>query len=881
MRYSSSVWNLLLTGPIITCPNCRFCLSPSLLPLAAASLKQTGLSNGNARSAFCVNVQFLPFKRLLGRSDFQMALHLSSLGSWLRPAGTLASLPYSTIVPTVLLFVALATGMSVGQPLSGTCPSSCKCVPGMMTCTGHGLRSIPSPHSETLERLIVHNQTFIFNRLDAAILANLTSREFGGQIALKQLILRYCGLVSLAPYTFRRLGRQLRQLDLSGNPLASLGEFAFAGLRLQYLSLTLLSRAPDIPDAAFADLDEVVNLLLADSQLTHLPAAPFLRLARQAGLVHLDLRGNRLTRLEPGFDAVFAGLQQFWLDGNNWTCDCRLAWLVRRYRSLVQAGQTAAGASSAAASLSSSLQRRGAPVCHEPAEFAGRSFDSLIADLDHFAQLRRAASDAITVATVPFLLCPPPSLRRVEVDLRGLVADPDVPTEPSVSLACQAVGSSDLVVRWVYHASTPTSTSTSTSASTGSAVRASYLNESGLQAVHAGFEAAGWRLPVAVAQADLPVRRIGQLDVYSCHADDVSGNASAVVRIKWPASPSPSPSPSPYFPPSPSPSPSPLAGLDGGSDERSVRSAKPSYLYSKQFSLVEMLGAVMGTFLCTVLLFLLVYRSLLRGSRRLGLLACLVPGAGKLSRSSDEAICSRTRYCGAESEDKQPLPANADGVHFMRYQLQQNPDTRGPGLPGDGPSSANGTSSSATSSHLMRQQHQQQQQQQQQDTQQTQQSSDGQTGQTQSLADALSNHNSAGLMLLPPGLLGQMTLKKALAVGQLPTLSLPLSLPLPLPPASSADLLTVLHQTPLFAGPPPSTTTYEAVVYSDHAATYDVPQNGLGHLVSLAPSGLGLDGTTVGTRPDIHLLERYLEAVNLSNHSAMPGLSLAAVGLFA
>ncbi|EMP41555.1 TLR4 interactor with leucine rich repeats [Chelonia mydas] len=208
-------------------------------------------------------------------------------------------------------------------------------------------------------------------RLDGNALASLGEATFSGLPNLLYLHLESNHIRWLSRGAFTGLSK-LRFLDLSGNqqsslrhpetfgPLGSLSTLLLSGNSLQQLGGGLFQHLPslaklslsgnrlDLAPDAFAGLGALKELRLDGNLLSHLPATLPLRslealdLSRNVlaalhpaafgplpKLRELSLRDNALAVLPGELFASSLALQHLELDGNAWSCDCRLRGLKR------------------------------------------------------------------------------------------------------------------------------------------------------------------------------------------------------------------------------------------------------------------------------------------------------------------------------------------------------------------------------------------------------------------------------------------------------------------------------------------------------------------------------------------------------------------------
>ncbi|KAM9196467.1 trophoblast glycoprotein [Mergus octosetaceus] len=201
----------------------------------------------------------------------------------------------------LLLHVLLGCG-SAQQP--GGCPAGCECSEAAKTvkCVNGNLTEVPPDLPPYVRNLFITGNPL--RRLPAGAFAAQRLAELGAlNLSGNHLRVVEAGALSALP--------SLRQLDLSGNPLASLSPQAFGqgGSPLEELALrgALRDRGALLGLAALLQAGALRNLSrleLADNGLLLLPAGMFGALP---ALRHLDLSNNSLVGLR---NVSFQGLGQ-------------------------------------------------------------------------------------------------------------------------------------------------------------------------------------------------------------------------------------------------------------------------------------------------------------------------------------------------------------------------------------------------------------------------------------------------------------------------------------------------------------------------------------------------------------------------------------------
>uniref|UniRef100_A0A8B9G3U7 TLR4 interactor with leucine rich repeats n=1 Tax=Amazona collaria TaxID=241587 RepID=A0A8B9G3U7_9PSIT len=244
------------------------------------------------------------------------------------------------------------------------CPEPCDCQQHQhLLCTNRGLRSVPKA---------AEPQDVLTYSLGGNFIANISAFDFHRLAGLQRLDLQYNRIRSLHPKAFERLDRleelylgnnllpalapgtlstlaklrilyvnaneigrlsaasfsglsSLVKLRLDGNELGSLGDSTFSGLpNLLYLHLES-NRIRWLSRGAFTGLANSLEALdLSRNALTALHPATFSHLGR---LRELSLRDNALTTLPGELFASNPALYRLELEGNAWSCDCRLRGL--------------------------------------------------------------------------------------------------------------------------------------------------------------------------------------------------------------------------------------------------------------------------------------------------------------------------------------------------------------------------------------------------------------------------------------------------------------------------------------------------------------------------------------------------------------------------
>ncbi|XP_072639739.1 TLR4 interactor with leucine rich repeats [Canis lupus baileyi] len=303
---------------------------------------------------FITNITAFDFHRLgqLRRLDLQYnqirSLHpktfekLSRLEELYLGNNLLQALVPGTLAPLRKLRILYANGNEIGRLSRGSFEGLESLV--KLRLDGNALGALPDAAFAPLGNLLyLHLESnrirFLgknaFAQLGKLRFLNLSANElqpslrhaatFAPLRSLSTLILSANSLQHLGPRVFQHLPR-LGLLSLRGNQLTHLAPEAFWGLEaLRELRLEG-NRLSQLPVALLEPLHSLEALDLSGNALSALHPAIFGHLGR---LRELSLRDNALSALSGDIFAASPALYRLDLDGNGWTCDCRLRGLKR------------------------------------------------------------------------------------------------------------------------------------------------------------------------------------------------------------------------------------------------------------------------------------------------------------------------------------------------------------------------------------------------------------------------------------------------------------------------------------------------------------------------------------------------------------------------
>ncbi|XP_035536454.1 immunoglobulin superfamily member 10 [Morone saxatilis] len=252
-------------------------------------------------------------------------------------------------------------------PTSGDCPKSCACyVPTEVHCTFRYLTAIPDHIQSAVERInLGYNSITVLRENDLSGLENL-----------ELLMLHSNTIHSIDDRAFQDL-KSLQVLKMSFNKVKEINKQTFKGLNSLLRLHMDHNHIEFISPEAFYGLNNLQLVHLEGNHLQQLHPDTFITLRHSqvfkvSSVRNIHLSDNLLTTLPADIFSGCSHLENVFLHGNPWTCDCRMKWF-------------SAWAQRNTGVLKCKRDRRYprgqlCPVCENPAPYHNRSLSLLPSD---------------------------------------------------------------------------------------------------------------------------------------------------------------------------------------------------------------------------------------------------------------------------------------------------------------------------------------------------------------------------------------------------------------------------------------------------------------------------------------------------------------------
>ncbi|GFS18058.1 leucine-rich repeat and fibronectin type III domain-containing protein 1-like protein [Elysia marginata] len=278
-------------------------------------------------------------------------MDLKLLPGWLWSLWARGGVRNSPLTPLCVMFLATLTFSAGVEPVFA-CPKACFCAPHSknVLCTSKNFTRIPDGIPEDTIELILNQNKFTNT--------GLTRRNFTGLRNVENLYLKECGIETVAVETFSDL-IHLQRLDISRNKIRFLADFTFRGLNLKHLNIDG-NVGLQLSLGAFAGMT-TQGLYMHECGLRKLPVD--LMIPLNGSLKILWLHGNNFESLSDKWLYFFNTLGHIRLGGNSFHCNCELEWLFAFYKT-----------------SNSLFSSEDVPICGSPTLLKNRNFNDLSAD---------------------------------------------------------------------------------------------------------------------------------------------------------------------------------------------------------------------------------------------------------------------------------------------------------------------------------------------------------------------------------------------------------------------------------------------------------------------------------------------------------------------
>ncbi|XP_032401484.1 immunoglobulin superfamily member 10 isoform X1 [Xiphophorus hellerii] len=211
--------------------------------------------------------------------------------------------------------------LAATQPSCADCPKSCVChIPAEVHCTFRYLTAVPDHFPPAVERINLGYNGLTF----------LRESDFLRLEKLQLLMLHSNTIHSMDDSPFRDL-RSLQVLKMSHNKIKELRKETFKGLNSLLRLHIDHNQIEFINPEAFYGLTNLQLVQLEGNQLQQLHADTFITLRHSqvfkvSSLKTIHLSDNLLSTLPADIFLGCSQLENLFLHGNQWRCDCQMKW---------------------------------------------------------------------------------------------------------------------------------------------------------------------------------------------------------------------------------------------------------------------------------------------------------------------------------------------------------------------------------------------------------------------------------------------------------------------------------------------------------------------------------------------------------------------------
>nr|KAG5705238.1 hypothetical protein BaRGS_011264 [Batillaria attramentaria] len=232
------------------------------------------------------------------------------------------------------------------------CPRDCFCEPHSKNvhCANRGLTSIPEGIPFDTIELVLNQNTFQN--------PDLTRRNFTGLVKLQKLYMSRCGIETIALDTFTDLA-DLDWLDISSNKISFIADYTFRGLHLKHLFIND-NQNIQLSSGAFAGMS-TQGLYIHNCAMSKLSVEVMSPLNGTLRTLWMD--SNRFETFSEDWLYLFNTLGHLRLGRNPFHCNCEIGWLHKyflKHTSVFSGGEH--------------------PSCSTPALVRNKRFSNLTAD---------------------------------------------------------------------------------------------------------------------------------------------------------------------------------------------------------------------------------------------------------------------------------------------------------------------------------------------------------------------------------------------------------------------------------------------------------------------------------------------------------------------